>query len=482
MTAHANRALVLALCCLAQFMVVLDLSIVNVALPSIQRDLDMGTQSLQWIVIAYGLLLGGFLLLGGRMGDLLGRRRIFLLGAVLFSLSSLVAGLANSTEMLIGARAAQGFGAALLAPSALSILAATFAEGKARNQALGIYGAVGGSSASVGVIASGLLTDGPGWRWVFFINVPVGILLVAVALRYLRNDPGEQGRHHYDAAGATTVTAALLLGIYGLNRAADHGWTDRSNLILFGAAILLMAAFVGIERRSRSPLIPGAILRNRTMIAANVASFLLYGGFFAFIFLGSLLMQQTLGYSPTRTGVAWLATSVMAFVASAVAGARLMGLVGIRPVIVTGMTLLVLAAAWLARLPADAGYLADVFPAFLLGGIAIGLAAPAVGVGALDGAGESTMGLASGLVETMREVGGVVAIAAVTTVLIARGNDAAAPADPLAREAALVDAFGAAFVIVAVLAGLGMVGAAVLLPRRPVTLAASAAVLPESAD
>src|SRR5215218_4986588 len=241
-----NRGLVLALTCLAQFMVVLDVAIVNVALPAIQRDLDMKQSALQWVVIAYSLLLGGFLLLGGRLGDLLGRRRIFLAGATVFSAASLLAGLSQSAELLIGARGLQGFGAALLAPTALSILAVTFREGADRNKTLGIFGAVGGSSASVGVIASGLLTDGPGWRWIFFINVPIGAALVALAAKFLPSDAVHTDVRRYDAAGATTVTGGLLVLVYALNRGVDHGWGSGSTLSLFAAAAILLATFVWV--------------------------------------------------------------------------------------------------------------------------------------------------------------------------------------------------------------------------------------------
>ena len=220
-----HPGVILALACAAQFMVVLDIAIVNVALPSIQQDLDVSQSTLQWVVIAYGLMLGGFLLLGGRMADLLGRRRILLTGLTVFSAASLVAGIAQSSALLIAARGLQGFGAALVAPAALSILAVTFSEGQERNRALGIFGAVGGTSASVGVIASGLLTDGPGWRWVFFINIPVGIVLIALAAVVPRRRPGARGARNFDVAGATTVTGGLLLLVYGLNRGAEDGWT-----------------------------------------------------------------------------------------------------------------------------------------------------------------------------------------------------------------------------------------------------------------
>jgi EmrB/QacA subfamily drug resistance transporter len=464
-TSGSRKGLILALACTAQFMVVLDIAIVNVALPAIQIDLGMRQSALQWVVIAYGLLLGGFLLLGGRLGDLLGRRRILLVGLALFSGASLLAGVAQSDDLLIGARALQGFGAALVAPSALSILAVTFAEGRERNWALGIFGAVGGSSASVGVIASGLLTDGPGWRWVFFINVPIGVLLILLAARFLPADrPGVSSRR-FDALGAGTVTAGLLLLVYGLNRGVDHGWTSASTLALFAGALTLLATFVLIESRSGSPLVPGASLRNRTMVAADLAAFLLFGSFFAFIFLATLLMQQLLLYSPTRTGVAWLATSITAFLAAGVAGARLVSSVGVRRLLVIGMALLALGLGWLLRVPPGADYLTDLLPAFLLVGVAIGLSAPSVQIGALSGVAGPAVGLASGLVETMREIGGAVGIAAVATVLVARTRDAVEIAEPASQQAAAFEAFQSAFVVTVVLAALGALVAAVAFPR-----------------
>jgi EmrB/QacA subfamily drug resistance transporter len=450
-----SKGWILALACAAQFMVVLDIAIVNVALPSIQRDLDVGQSTLQWVVIAYGLTLGGFLLLGGRMADLLGRRRMLLTGLTLFSAASLVAGVAQSSGLLIAARGLQGFGAALVAPAALSILAVTFAEGQERNRALGIFGAVGGTSASVGVIASGLLTDGPGWRWVFFINIPVGILLIGLATMFLLADRAERRTRNFDVAGATTVTGGLLLLVYALNRGAENGWTSNTTLALFGAAALLLGAFVRIETRSRAPLVPATAVKNRTLVAANLSAFFTFGAFFSFIFLASLLMQQVLGYSPTKTGAAWLATSVTAFIASAVAGARLVELVGVRRLLVTGLSLLAIGMLWLTRVPADANYVFDLLPAFLLAGIAIGLCAPSVQIGALSGVSESTSGLASGLVETMREIGGAAGVAAVSTVLVSRAG---------------LDGFHAAFVVIAIAAALGAFTAATAFQRRPRTV------------
>jgi EmrB/QacA subfamily drug resistance transporter len=475
METTTRKGLILALACLAQFMVVLDIAIVNVALPSIQLDLDMRQSALQWVVVAYGLLLGGFLLLGGRLGDLLGRRRILLAGLIIFSGASLLAGVSQSSSLLIAARGLQGFGAALIAPTALSILAVTFSEGRERNWALGIFGAVGGSSASVGVIASGLLTDGPGWRWIFFINVPVGLLLIALALRFLPADRGAAGARGFDSLGATAVTGGLLLLVYGLNRGVDDSWTSPTTLALFAGALVLLVTFLRIESRTRSPLIPGAMLRNRTMVAADVAAFLLFGAFFSFIFLASLLMQQLLLYSPTRTGVAWLATSITAFLAAGLAGARLVTRFGVRRLVIVGMSALALGLVWLTRIPPGAGYLVDLLPAFVLLGIGIGLSAPSVQIGALSGVAGRSVGLASGLVETMREIGGAVGIAAVSTVLVARTRDVAEAASPAAQRAAAFEAFQSAFVLIVLVAAAGALVAALAFPRAPRAIRAPSA-------
>jgi MFS family permease len=367
---HTSKGVILLLACAAQFMVVLDVAIVNVALPSIQRDLGIGQSTVQWIVVAYGLMLGGFLLLGGRMADLVGRRRMLLTGLALFCSASLLAGVAGSAGLLIGARALQGFGAAMVAPAALSILAVTFAEGPERNRALGIYGAVTGISASAGVIASGLLTAGPGWRWVFFINVPVGAILIAMAAIFLAADPrGRRQSERFDIAGAVTVTAGLLLLVYALNRGTESGWGSGPALGPLAASVVMLGAFVRIEARSRSPL-----------VAANLSAFFTFGAIISFIFLGSLLMQQVLGYSPTRTGVCWLATTATSFVAAAITGTRLVAVAGVRRLLVAGFSLLAISALLLTRVPADGHFATDLLPALLLAGVAGGLSAPATGV------------------------------------------------------------------------------------------------------
>jgi len=455
-TKGPNKGAVLALMCVAQFMVVLDIAIVNVALPTIQKSLHVGESTLQWIIIAYGLTLGGFLLLGGRLADLLGRRRVLLAGLALFTIASLLAGVANSPGFLIGARALQGFGAALIPPTALSILAVTFTDGAERFKAIGIYGAVGGASASLGVVVSGLITDGPGWRWVFLINVPVGALLIAGAAKFLPADVRAKIRERFDAAGAISVTGGLLLLIYALNYGSSHKWGSGTTIGLFVGAVALLAAFVLIESRSRSPLVPGAAVKNRTLMAANLSAFFTFGAFFGFIFLGTLLMQNVYGYSATKTGVAWLSTTAVSFVVAGITGTKLVGVFGVRKLLIVGQALLAVSMLLLTRVPAGGSYAADLLPALILAGIAGGMAAPAAQIGALTGVAPEMAGLASGFVETLREIGGAVGVAAVATVLISK----------LGHGGQSVNAYHAAFWLIFIAAAAGAVSAVVSFPRK----------------
>ncbi|MEV0087328.1 MFS transporter [Saccharopolyspora sp. NPDC050642] len=442
--ARPRQALVLVLACAAMAMVGLDIAIVNVALPSIQRDLRISQGGLQWVVVAYGLLLGGFLLIGGRMTDLLGRRRALLAGLGLFTAASLVAGVAQHSGVLIAARGLQGLGGALIAPAVLSLLAVTFREGRERNRALGIVGAVGGVAGTVGVVASGLIAAGPGWRWAFFINVPAGLALIALAITCLAADEpgGRSGR--LDVAAASAVTGGLLTFVYALHHASTHGWTSAGTLAWFIAAGVLMAVFVWSEKRSPAPLVPARALRNRTLVAANLTALLAFGAFFSFIFLGSLLMQQELGYSAARTGLAWLATTTTGFGVAWAVG-RLAAAVGVRCLLVTGLTLVTVGVVWLTRVPADAVYLTNLLPAFLVAGLGFGVCGPSLQIGALAGVTESESGLASGLLETMREIGGAAGVAAVSTVLVAGTG---------------LDGFHTAFAAIGILAGLGAIVAA----------------------
>jgi EmrB/QacA subfamily drug resistance transporter len=425
-------------------MVGLDIAIVNVALPSIQRDLGVSQGNLQWVVVAYGLLLGGFFLVGGRMTDLLGRRRILLAGLGLFTAASLLAGMAQHPGVLIAARGLQGLGGALIAPAALSLLAVTFREGRERNRALGIFGAVGGVAGTFGVVAGGLIASGPGWRWAFFINVPAGVVLIGLATACLGADRPSYRSTRLDVAGATAITSGLLLFVYALHHAGTQGWASTFTLAWFVAAAALVAAFVVIEARSSTPLVPAKVLKNRTLVAANTTAFLAFGAFFSFIFLGSLLMQQELGYSPTETGLAWLATTVTDFVTASAAG-RIAAKVGVRRLLMIGLSLLAVGMLWLAQVPADAGYLVDVLPAFVLAGLGFGLCGPSLQIGALSGVTAAESGLASGLVETMREIGAAAGVAAVSTVLVAGTG---------------LDGFHTAFAAIGILAVLGFFTAA----------------------
>ncbi len=449
--APPKTGLILLLLCAAQFMVVLDIAIVNVALPSIQADLAMSQDSLQWVVIAYGLMLGGFLMLGGRLADLVGRKRVLISGLAIFTAASLLAGLAESADLLIASRALQGFGAAMIPPAALSILAVTFEEGAARNRALGLYGAVAGISATVGVIASGLLTDGPGWRAIFLLNVPIGIALIAMAARFLRGEAREVTGEPFDVAGAVTLTGSLLLLVYALSQGPEDGWAGWSTLGLFAGAAALMVAFLAIETTSREPLVPGIAVRNRTLVAANLSALFTFSTFFGLIFFGTLLMQQVLGYSATKTGVAWVATSGISFFAAGLTGSKLATVLGPRKLIIGGQALLAVSMLLLARVPAEADYWTDLLPAFLLAGIAVGAAAPAVQIAALAGVEERLTGVASGLVETSREIGGAIGVAVVATVLASQAG---------------LDGYHAAFLALAVIAALGAVNSSVRFPRH----------------
>ncbi|MDN5855494.1 MAG: MFS transporter, partial [Actinomycetia bacterium] len=407
---RGGPGLVLALACIAQAMVGLDTAIVNVALPSIQRDLEVGRSTLQWVVVAYGLLLGGFLLFGGRLTDHFGRRHMLVAGLVIFTGASLLAGAADDARVLIAARAIQGFGAALTAPAALSLVAVTFPEGRERNRALAVFGAVGGVAGTLGVVASGLLTAGPGWRWAFFINVPTGVVLIAAATAFLVPDRPRDRTTRLDLAGATTVTGGLLLSVYTLHYAATHGWITGATLAMLCGAVVLMAVFARIEARSADPLVPGSLLKNRTLVAANLTAFLAFSALLAFIFIGSLLMQQALGYSPMKTGLAWMATTGTLFV-TAMIGGRLVARIGVSHLLIAGLLFVTVGALLLTRVPAHASYLADLLPAFLFAGVGFGLCGPALQIGALSGVAKPAAGLASGLVETMREIGGAVGVA-----------------------------------------------------------------------
>jgi EmrB/QacA subfamily drug resistance transporter len=415
MSTSERRWSALALIVTAQFMVILDVAIVNVALPSIKSDLNFSQTNLQWVISAYAILFGGALLLGGRLADLLGRRRLFISGLALFALSSLLCGLAWSEASLISFRAIQGLGGALLAPAALSLLMTTFAEGKQRNLALGIYGAASGSGAAAGVLLGGLLTSYLSWSWIFFINVPVGVAAIALAPFLLRESRADLAHRHFDLPGALSVTAGLMLLVYALTRATTDGWSAASTLALLAGSVALIVSFVVIELRSRSPLLPLRIFRVRTLTAANVAMAIVGAVAFSEFFLLTLYLQDVLHYSAVQSGVAFSAFALTVVVMSNLAQ-LVVGRFGVRPTLTAGLLTSAVSVAWLTQLPVDGHYFWDLFPAFVLGGAGMGLSFVPVTIASLTGVERSDAGVASGLVNTSRQIGGAIGIAAVSAI------------------------------------------------------------------
>jgi EmrB/QacA subfamily drug resistance transporter len=408
----------LALIVTAQFMVILDVAIVNVALPSIKTDLGFSETSLQWVISAYAILFGGALLLGGRLADILGRRRLFVTGLLLFSAASLLCGLAWSEGSLIAFRAVQGLGGALLAPAALSLLMTRFAEGRERNLALGIYGAASGSGAAVGVLLGGLLTSYLSWSWIFFINVPVGVAAVALTPLLLAESRADLGHRHFDVAGAVSSTAGLMLLVYALTRASTDGWSSTTTLALLGAAAALVAAFVAIELRSPWPLLPMRIFRSRVLSVANGAMAIVGAVAFSEFFVLTLYLQNVLHYSAVQSGAAFTGFAGAVVVVSNVAQ-LIVNRIGVRPTLAAGLVLSTISVAYLTRLPVDGHYFRDLFPAFVLGGAGMGLSFVPVTIASLTGVERSDAGVASGLVNTSRQIGGAIGLAAISAIAAA---------------------------------------------------------------
>jgi EmrB/QacA subfamily drug resistance transporter len=463
-----KRWAALAVIVAAQFMVVLDVAIVNVALPTIKTDLGFSQESLQWVVTAYSILFGGVLLLGGRMADLLGRRRLFMAGLALFTVSSLLDGLAWSEGSLIGFRALQGLGAALLSPAALSILTTTFAEGKERNLALGIWGAVSGSGGAAGVLLGGALTSALSWSWIFFINVPVGALVFALAPRFVRESHAEVEHRHFDLPGAVSITSGLMLLVYAMTHAVQHGWGTGETIGLLAAAVALIAAFLAIESRSKAPLLPLRMFRLRTLSGSNLAGLLLGGAIFSQFFLLTLYMQQVLHYSALRTGVAYVALT-LTIIVFANASQALALRVGIRTLLPTGLLLAAAGLVLYARLPVDGRYFWDLFPAFLLSGIGMAFAFIPMTIGALAGVRHSDAGIASGLINTSQQIGGAIGVAAATTIAATYTGHwvSVHPGSTAAAAPALVHGFEIAFYVLAAVAIVAAVSAALLVESKP---------------
>jgi EmrB/QacA subfamily drug resistance transporter len=458
-----RRWFALALLALTQFMVVLDISIVNVALPSIQESLGFSQEDLQWVITAYTLTFGGFLLLGGRAADLLGRRRVFVAGLVVFSAASLACSLADSDSMLIIARAVQGLGAAIISPAALAILTDTFAEGPDRNKALGVWGAVAGAGGAVGVLLGGILTDLLTWEWVFFINAPVGAVVIALSLRMLRESRVESAVRRFDVLGALTGTAGLVLLVYGLSETVHNGWASGETFVLLAGAAALLGLFVWIEARAKAALMPLGIFRNRTLSGANVVGFLLGAAIFSMFFFLSLYMQQVLGYSALRSGVAYLLIAGTIIVAAGVAQALVTKL-GVKNVLVTGMVLLTLGVLWFTQVSVDGSYLGDLAPGFVIAGVGLGFAFVPVTIAALTGVRAHEAGIASGLINTAQQVGGALGLALLATVANTRTEGLLEDGSP--APSALTEGFQVAFTVGAGLAAAGLVAALVMISRR----------------
>jgi EmrB/QacA subfamily drug resistance transporter len=443
----------LTVVCVAFFMTVLDVSIVNVALPSIKNSLHVGESSLQWVLIAYTITFGGLLLLGGRAADLLGRRRMFMIGMTLFAAASLACGFAGSIGVLVAARAVQGIGAAIISPATLSIITTTFEEGSERNKALGIWGAMGGSGAAAGVLFGGILTKYAGWEWVFFVNVPVAVLVLAVTRAVVR-ESRITGIRGFDIAGATTITSSLALLVYAISKAPADGWASGRTIGLLVASAVLLISFIVIETRQSQPMMPFGIFRTKTVTGANVAGFLLGAVVFSNFFLLTLYVQQVLHYSALKTGLTFLATAGTVIPVAGLSQA-LVTKFGPRPVMATGLVLITGGMIWYSQIPVHASFASDLLPGYLLVGVGMAFAFIPMSIAALAGVEPHEAGLASGLINTSQQIGGALGVAVAATVafthtatLIKSGHDAAfAQTSGFALGFWVIAGFGAAAVV-----------------------------------
>jgi EmrB/QacA subfamily drug resistance transporter len=478
-TEHPHLRATLLLCCLAQFMVILDVSVVNVALPSIRSSLRFSEQDLQWVVNAYTVTFAGFLLLGGRAADLIGRRRVFVAGLTLFALASLAGGFADSKVMLIAARAVQGLGGAIVAPASLSILTTTFEEGPARNRAVGIWGAMGGAGGAAGVLLGGILTDLLSWRWILFINVPIGLIAAVLAERYIVAGRAPRDDRNFDIAGAVTATLGLSILVLGIVRTDVTGWGSLPTLALMIAGVVLLAAFVAIEGRfARAPLMPLRIYASRTLRASNLVVFLLGASTFAMWFFLSLYLQQVRGYSPLRAGLAFLPMT-LSIVAASTLASRGVTRVGAKPLLVAGMALLALGLLWFTSLSPGGSFLGDVLVPSVLAAVGMGMAFVPVVIAAVSGVAPHEAGLASGLMNTFRLFGGSLGLAILAAIATDHTNSDLRHA--VGVHAALTNGFTVAFGIAAAFAAVGAVIAAVGLPRVSVRAARKHAIAAEGA-
>ena len=463
-TSGRSKSLALVLLAATQFVVVLDAAIVNVALPSIGKALDFSRDDLSWVVNAYTLVFGGFLLLGGRLADLFGRRRMFMGGLVLFSLASLLGGLAQSSTWLIAARAAQGLGAAIVSPAALSLVMTTFAEGAERNRALGVWGAVAGSGGAAGVLLGGVLTQYLGWEWVLFVNVPIGLAAAALAPRLLIESREQDATRAFDLAGAITVTGGLALLVYALVDANRVGWGSTETIVRLAIAAVLLGSFVVIETRAKRPLVPFSIFRLRTLRGANAVGLLIGMALFSMFFFISLYLQQVLGYSALKAGLAYLPLA-LTIIVSAGAASALVTRIGFKPTLTAGMVLIAVALVWFAQVSAGGTYLGDVLGPSLVVAVGLGFAFVPVTIAATTGVPAEESGLASGLINTAQQVGGALGLAILATVASGR-TDKVISSGQHNPAVALTEGFQSAFLVGAGFAAVGAILAAVLISSR----------------
>ncbi|TMF86342.1 MAG: DHA2 family efflux MFS transporter permease subunit [Chloroflexi bacterium] len=460
-----NLNLALVVIALAQLMVVLDVAIVNVALPSIQRELHFAATDLEWVVNAYAIAFGGLLLFGGRTGDLFGRRRMFIIGALMFTAGSMAGGLATSSTFLIAARAAQGVGAAILAPTALSLLAATFRQGAQRNRALGVYSAVSAGGGGIGLLMGGVITNYLSWRWIMFVNVPIGLLLAFAAPRVLIRGEGKPGR--LDLPGALTVTAGVSLLVYGLARVATHDWSDNVTRAVLAIAVTLLVTFVALESRGRHPLMPLRIFANRNRSGAYGLSLAIGAALSGMLFLLTLFMQNVLGFSPLQAGFAFLPTALGVVVGAGLTS-RVIGRVGPRVPMTTGALLAATGMFWLSAVTVHANYFADVLGPLVVLAIGLGMAFVSTSVTAISGVQPNESGLASALLSVGRQLGGSLGIAIMGNIAttVTRNQLATGPFTHAAVNRALTTGFSAAFEIAGLIALAGFVTALVAVRHR----------------
>ncbi len=458
-----NKNIALLLLAMTQFVVVIDASIVNIALPSIGTALHFSENNLSWVVNAYTLSFGGFLLLGGRLADLMGRRRMFMIGLALFSVASLLGGLAQSEAWLIAARSVQGLGAAIVSPAALSIITTTFTEGEERNRALGVWGAVAGAGGAAGVLLGGILTSGLNWRWVLFVNVPIGLTCTWLAPRILNESHADIEDRDFDIPGAVTVTAGLSLLVYALVEAVNVGWGSAETLLKIAGAIALLAAFVVIERRRRAPLMPFSIFRLRTLRGADIVALLIGMSLFSMFFFVSLYMQQVLGFSALRAGLSYLPLAV-GIILAAGAASVLVTRVGFKPVLTAGLLFVAAGLLWFSQVSTHGSFASDVLGPSLLAAIGLGLSFVSVTIAAVSGTRPHEAGLASGLVNTAQQVGGALGLAILATVANTRTKDLLSAGHSHAE--ALTSGFERAFLVGSGFALVGAVLTVVLISSR----------------